>query len=80
MSGSTSECDSLLEADNQNKWARCDGQANQPATKSIAVTPLQITHRKNHQRSDDYFEKKERGKHYGGRYLRAALRLCHGYY
>ena len=64
----------LLDSDDQDKWARCDGKADQPTAKTVTESPLQVTHGEHHHGGDYHFDPEESCKHYGGRYPSTALK------
>ena len=64
----------LLDSNDQNKWARGDGPADQPTTEPVAEPALKETHGEDHDGGDYYFDPEESCKHHGGRYPRTALK------
>ena len=75
MSG---EGDSLLNRDDKDEGTCGDGKADQPTSKTITESPLQIADRENDYWRENQFEEKKRGEHQGGRYPSRGLRLRYG--
>ena len=72
------EIDSLLNRDNKDEGTSGDGKANQPTTKTISESALQITDRENDDGGHNHFEEEKWGEHQGGRYPSRGLRLRYG--